>query len=52
MEGRRLKGIADSYRCLEAWGTRVVRHKGYIDVKITSAADWKDLEPDVIPGAL
>lgn len=30
-----------------AWGVRVVKRKGYVDVKIASSDDWKRLEPDV-----
>jgi hypothetical protein len=29
------------------WGGRVVKRKGYIEVKIASADDWKTVEPEV-----
>jgi hypothetical protein len=31
----------------KAWGERVIRRRGYTDVKIASSEDWKTLEPDV-----
>jgi hypothetical protein len=31
----------------KAWGGRVLKRKGYFEIKIASADDWKTLEPDV-----
>ena len=31
----------------QAWGTRVIQRKGYVDVRITSGDDWQHLEPDL-----
>lgn len=30
-----------------AWGARVIKRKGYVEVRIASGEDWKSLEPDV-----
>jgi hypothetical protein len=30
-----------------SWGTRVIKRRGYVEVKISSGADWKQLEASV-----